>query len=78
MGEDGVDQSKRPQSPIGNTFHVSTVTGSIVPFTHAAAVYEESSKIVPMGQKYVNALTGATEPANIEIGPYNVKVLTTP
>lgn len=38
--------------------------------------YEDKTKTVPMGEKLVNAFTGQQESDNLEIGPYDVKVLT--
>ncbi len=40
--------------------------------------YEDKTKTVPMGEKLVNALTGKEESESVEIGPYDVKVLTAP
>jgi hypothetical protein len=31
---------------------------------------------VPMGEKLVNVFTGKQESENVEIGPYDVKILT--
>ena len=39
--------------------------------------YEDKTKTVPMGERLVNAFTGQPEPENVEIAPYDVKVLTT-
>ena len=38
--------------------------------------YEDKTKTVPMGEKLVNAFTGQEEPEQLEIGPYDVKILT--
>lgn len=38
--------------------------------------YEDKTKTVAMGRELVNAFTGNEEPANVEIGPYDVRVLT--
>jgi hypothetical protein len=35
-------------------------------------------KAVAMGQRFLNALTGKTEPESLELGPFDVKVLTAP
>ena len=40
--------------------------------------YEDKTKTVPMGESLTNAFTGQPEPANLELGPYDVKVLTKP
>ena len=38
--------------------------------------YEDKTKTVPMGEKLVNAFTGQEEPEQLEIGPYDVEILT--
>ena len=40
--------------------------------------YTGTGKIVPLEQAYQNALTGKAEPLEVEIPPYEVKVLTEP
>jgi beta-galactosidase len=38
--------------------------------------YEDKTKTVPMGEKLVNAFTGKQESESVEIGPFDVKILT--
>jgi len=40
--------------------------------------YTGTNQTVPLDQAYQNALTGKTEPMEVEIPAYEVKVLTTP
>ncbi len=40
--------------------------------------YEDKTKTVSMGKRMVNAFTGQEEPETVQIGPYDVKVLTAP
>jgi beta-galactosidase len=40
--------------------------------------YNDKPNTVAMDQKYLNALTGKIEPQNVELAPYDVKVLTAP
>ncbi len=39
--------------------------------------YTERAQRLDLGQSYLNALTGKDEPSEVEIGPFDVKVLTT-
>jgi beta-galactosidase GanA len=38
--------------------------------------YTSSAQTVPLGQAYRNALTGKAEPMDVQVPPYDVKVLT--
>ncbi|MBZ5671196.1 MAG: beta-galactosidase trimerization domain-containing protein [Acidobacteriia bacterium] len=40
--------------------------------------YTSNPQTVPLDQAYHNALTGRTEPMDVQVLPYDVKVLTTP
>jgi beta-galactosidase len=40
--------------------------------------YDDEPKTVAMGHRLLNALTGKTEPESLELGPFDVKVLTPP
>jgi beta-galactosidase len=72
---DGAGLSIGPSLPDGVELAVREKPGKRILFLMN---YTEKTQTVNLGAAYANALTGAAEPAMVEVPAYDVKVLTAP